>query len=134
MLGDLLLGLPLPGQRDENELLDFNAVVSILEESVTNSEEEGSSSRLVAVAGIPVNIRCRVYPIASRDKIATFSTSREYTDKILLDGFYPRCNSSQTALVTRHSGEQAYYEILDTEKDGDDARTTLLAKSKFDAR
>lgn len=133
MLSDLLYRPPLNLAGDQaREETEFNATATILSEVAYNNEEDGDSiTTLVPIGGLK-NIRCRVYPIESRDRVPTFETSRMYTDKILLDGFYPRINNGQYARVTRASGEQVVYEIVDTSKDGNDERTTLLSKARFD--
>lgn len=114
------------------EGLDFNARVTLQREQVENSvENETSRTRLVGESGLE-NIACRVYPIESRDRVASFAAGREYTDKILMDGFHPRANSSQTALVTRAGGEQSSFDVLDIERQGSDRYTTLLCRARFD--
>lgn len=110
--------LPLQGAQAQDEHF-YNAVATIY---------LMRKSAYVKDDVFPSNIRCRVYPIVNTRGAEGYVTARDYTDRIRLDGYFPRMSSRHYAEATGPSGETVMYTVKDVEHDGDCKHTTLLCQ------
>lgn len=77
------------------------------------------------------NLDANMYPILGTGAVDQYDTSRDYTDRVKLRGYFPRVNSSHYVLLkSRRTSETVMLTIRDVETNSSKTVTTLLCQRK----